>query len=95
MSWGYNGSGPADLARSLLIHALGDAARCTVCSGTGQVVYDALTNDELPVDQHDPDTQILEDGVAVPRYSGGQGGRRRACVGSTSPRTTATTCLRW
>ncbi len=32
MTWGYDGAGPADLARSLLIHALGDAARCDGCN---------------------------------------------------------------
>jgi uncharacterized protein DUF6166 len=36
-SWGYAGSGPADLARSLLIDALGDAARCATCEGTRKV----------------------------------------------------------
>ncbi|WP_045385694.1 DUF6166 domain-containing protein [Mycobacterium avium] len=48
MTWGYCGSGPADLARSLLIHALGDDARCTVCEGTGEVVYDITTDREIP-----------------------------------------------
>lgn len=38
-SWGYAGSGPADLARCLLIDALGDEARCGTCDGTGAVVY--------------------------------------------------------
>jgi hypothetical protein len=38
-SWGYGGSGPADLARSILIHALGEDARCPDCAGTGKVVY--------------------------------------------------------
>ena len=38
-SWGYAGSGPAELARCLLIHALGPRSRCVVCEGTGQVVY--------------------------------------------------------
>ncbi|MEN4464485.1 DUF6166 domain-containing protein [Mycolicibacterium conceptionense] len=37
LSWGYEGSSPADLARSLLIHALGPRARCAVCSGSGKV----------------------------------------------------------
>ncbi|OBJ54846.1 DUF6166 domain-containing protein [Mycobacterium asiaticum] len=36
LMWGYAGSGPADLARSLLIHTLGDAARCAVCGGAPQ-----------------------------------------------------------
>lgn len=38
-SWGYGGSGPAELARCLLIQALGDKARCGTCGGTGQIVY--------------------------------------------------------
>lgn len=49
MSWGYDGSGPADLARSLLIDALGDHARCPVCDGTGQVVYDVEADADVPV----------------------------------------------
>ena len=47
-SWGYLGSGPADLARSLLIDALGTASACTVCEGTGEVVYDAMRGNEVP-----------------------------------------------
>ena len=38
LNWGYQGSGPADLARSLLIAALGDHARCPACAGTTQLV---------------------------------------------------------
>lgn len=34
-SWGYGGSGPADLARSLLIHALDLKSDCPSCGGTG------------------------------------------------------------
>ncbi|NTY62141.1 DUF6166 domain-containing protein [Mycolicibacterium sphagni] len=49
-SWGYAGSGPADLARSLLIDALGDSARCNVCHGTNQVVYDTATDTDIPLD---------------------------------------------
>ena len=37
-SWGYCGSAPADLARSLLIHALGEATRCRTCRGSGMVL---------------------------------------------------------
>jgi Family of unknown function (DUF6166) len=40
-SWGYTGSGPADLARCLLIDALGDEARCVECAGTGRLADDA------------------------------------------------------
>lgn len=43
--WGYGGSGPADLARSLLIDALGDQAKCEVCGGENLVVYDEQTRD--------------------------------------------------
>lgn len=38
-AWGYGGSGPADLARSILIDALGDEGKCSTCDGTGQIVY--------------------------------------------------------
>lgn len=48
MSWGYHGSGAADLARSLLIHALGADARCPVCDGTAEVVYDVETDADVP-----------------------------------------------
>lgn len=37
-SWGYAGSGPADLARSILIAVLGDKAECPECAGTGRIV---------------------------------------------------------
>lgn len=35
-SWGYAGSGPADLARCLLIDHLGTKAACANCEGTGK-----------------------------------------------------------
>jgi hypothetical protein len=34
-AWGYGGSGPAELARCLLIHFYGDAAKCGRCDGRG------------------------------------------------------------
>lgn len=37
--WGYGGSGPADLARCLLIDCLGERSRCGVCVGQGRVAY--------------------------------------------------------
>lgn len=37
-SWGYRGSGPAELARCMLLHVLGDAAVCTVCGGTATIL---------------------------------------------------------
>lgn len=39
LNWGFHGSGTCDTAWSLLIDALGDAALCPSCQGTGQVVY--------------------------------------------------------
>ena len=34
--WGYIGTGPSDLARSILVAVLGRDARCNTCEGTGQ-----------------------------------------------------------
>ncbi|OHU47339.1 hypothetical protein BKG82_27190 [Mycobacteroides chelonae] len=78
MSWGYSGSGPADLARSLLIHALGDRARCATCAGSGEVVYDTVARLDIPVASRSPDadpgrySEVLgcnecEEGCAVSR----------------------------
>lgn len=55
MSWGYSGSGAADLARSLLIHALGDRACCPTCAGTGEVVYDTATRSDIPISTRSPE----------------------------------------
>ena len=63
--WGYAGSGPADLARSLLIDALGPAAACPLCDGTvyiawredlgdaagDPVPYDAERDHDLAIDR--------------------------------------------
>jgi hypothetical protein len=38
-AWSYGGSGPAATAKSLLIDALGDRAKCHTCAGTQQIVY--------------------------------------------------------
>jgi hypothetical protein len=54
MTWGYAGSGPADTARSLLIAALGDDARCGMCAGTGRIVYDETAGEEPPEWPWDP-----------------------------------------
>jgi hypothetical protein len=65
-SRGYAGSGPADLARSLLIAALGDDAKCPTCGGTSQIVFDSITDRsgrpydpardaEVPADPDDED----------------------------------------
>lgn len=48
MSWGYGGSAPADLARSLLLAALGAAAKCSSCDGTARVVHDPLRGKQVP-----------------------------------------------
>jgi len=55
LEWGYGGSGPADLARSLLIDALGPAAACPVCHGAGQVAFDEATGHDEAFDpaRHD------------------------------------------
>jgi hypothetical protein len=47
--WGYGGSGPADLARSLLIDALGPAALCPMCQGSHRVVWLGPNVDNDPV----------------------------------------------
>ncbi|MFI6909734.1 DUF6166 domain-containing protein [Nonomuraea sp. NPDC050394] len=56
LSWGYLGSGAADCARSLLMAALGDAATCTACAGTRQIVlaFDEAT-EEITEQPYDPD----------------------------------------
>jgi hypothetical protein len=54
MGWGYAGSGPADCARSLLIAALGDAARCQMCAGTGKVTYRGGDGEEPLPAPYDP-----------------------------------------
>lgn len=57
---GYAGSGPADLARSLLIDALGDDARCPICAGTGRVVYDLEAEIEVPArDRPDAGPELI------------------------------------
>ncbi len=40
LSWGFVGSGPADTARSVLLAALDEDARCPTCCGTGYVTAD-------------------------------------------------------
>lgn len=70
LSWGYLGSGPADLARSLLIDALGDDARCAVCAGTGEVVYDITTGCEIPSRRATSQLVVVNGETASqPRYS--------------------------
>jgi len=40
LSWGFVGSGPADTARSVLLAALDEDARCQTCHGTGYLTAD-------------------------------------------------------
>lgn len=49
-SWGYGGSGPADLARSLLIAALGDKANCDTCAGTRRIAWAETELEPRPFD---------------------------------------------
>lgn len=46
--WGYGGSGPADLARSILVEIMGKAALCEVCEGSSWLRYAA---DETEADR--------------------------------------------
>lgn len=69
LSWGYCGSGPADLARSLLIDALGDAARCSLCDGTSTVVYDVFTDGEVPATRATDEQCDDRHGGRIARFS--------------------------
>ena len=50
MEWGYGGSGPADLSRSLLIDALGDGAVCPTCRGSRRLAWPLDAEREVPFD---------------------------------------------
>jgi len=50
MEWGYGGSGPADLARSILIDALGPAALCPACLGSKRLAWEPEADAEVPFD---------------------------------------------
>jgi hypothetical protein len=52
LSWGRAGAGAADLARSLLIDALGGSALCPACAGQGRVVWKGPDADEDPEPYH-------------------------------------------
>jgi hypothetical protein len=47
-SWGYGGSGPAELARCILIDHLADDAWCDGCAGTGQQVWQPQIGEFVP-----------------------------------------------
>jgi hypothetical protein len=53
--WGYGGSGPAELARCLLIHALGEDAKCKTCAGTGSLVYVPAADKHMPIEEAEAD----------------------------------------
>jgi hypothetical protein len=44
-SWGYAGSGPADLARSILLDVIGPQGACAACDGDGRVRAGGLAED--------------------------------------------------
>ncbi len=48
LNWGYAGSGPADLARSLLLDVLGEDARCAACRGSGRIAWTGGACDAHP-----------------------------------------------
>lgn len=54
-TWGYAGSGPADLALSLLTDALGEAAKCATCNGTRRVVFPTNAEDPVAFDPENPE----------------------------------------
>lgn len=57
LEWGYAGSGPADLARSILLDALASVgqAKCEHCAGTGSIVWESLEADApVPYDPEKP-----------------------------------------
>jgi uncharacterized protein DUF6166 len=68
MAWGYVGPASADLARSLLIDALGPAAACPLCNGTVYLAWredlgDA-SGDPEPYDSgrdHDLASELITD----------------------------------
>lgn len=67
MSWGYQGSGPADTARSLLIAALGEDAKCGSCAGTGHVVYHRESDEESAYDPRRAPEEYAASGLQVSR----------------------------
>ncbi len=64
MSWGYTGSGAADLALSLLVDALGEGARCGTCAGRGRIALPHLGGAGAPVEPYDPRRHDPQAGVA-------------------------------
>jgi hypothetical protein len=61
LEWGYAGSGPADLARSLLLDALADQSKCPACGGTGRVVWLPDAADPVPWDPANAEHAALDE----------------------------------
>ena len=57
-AWGYGGSGPAELARCILLAVLGKEAICPTCDGSGFLVPGPGEDDEIA---YDPAQHSAED----------------------------------
>jgi hypothetical protein len=67
LAWGYGGSGPSDLALSLLVDHL-DGAPCEGCNGTGKQVWSTEANDFVPFEpgrEYPPELAETESGCTV------------------------------
>jgi len=58
--WGYYGSAPVELARCLLIDALGPVAMCPMCAGRQWVIWAGPDTDDDPR-PYDPDRDDHDD----------------------------------
>lgn len=67
LEWGYGGSGPADLARSILIEILGPRAICRACGGARLLVWD-----EAIQEHRAPRSPEELDAARAPRGDGGR-----------------------
>ncbi|MFJ6701121.1 DUF6166 domain-containing protein [Streptomyces sp. NPDC091272] len=73
VEWGYGGQGPRELSRSLLLHALGSAAVCHTCGGTGGMRVRAVpaTPDGYVLESYaDGPVPDADHRVDCPRYDG-------------------------
>lgn len=62
-AWSYGGSGAAAAAKSLLIDALGDRAKCPICGGCQQIIWRLPSAVPPGADAEDPipfDTAIMD-----------------------------------
>lgn len=58
--WGYHGSGPAELARCLLLHAFGSAAYCPHCNPTERVPHPGDPDRSCPHCHRGLDAAIID-----------------------------------